>query len=303
MSQVQPHRHPAWYGSVMGTGALALALAAQGATWDAAWLSWLAAGALVLASLLAIVLLPRYARRFSRPGRPCHRAGRPGGRGDAGHAARRAFSCWRPAGVASVRPWSPRASPSGSTGILLVIGAFLAVVMGTMWSAAILRATPGLEGVNGGWLIPPGDEPARPDRPHAADRRQPRSAAAALLVLRGLRVLRHRDPALPRHAHPPDRAPRPARSPARRDGTVDCGSRSRPPGSWGSPCCACSRLPRRPACPASPARRRGSSSRPWASASACGGRCSRPSSCDASARRVVLRSIRAGGGSSSRSAP
>ena len=65
MSQVQPHRHPAWYGSVMGTGALALAFAAQGATWEAAWLDWLAAGALVLASLLAIVLLPRYARRFS----------------------------------------------------------------------------------------------------------------------------------------------------------------------------------------------------------------------------------------------
>ena len=40
-------------------------------------------------------------------------------------------------------------------GILLVIGAVLALVMGTLWAAAILRATPGLEGVNGGWLIPP----------------------------------------------------------------------------------------------------------------------------------------------------
>jgi tellurite resistance protein TehA-like permease len=38
---------------------------------------------------------------------------------------------------------------------LLLLGAVLAVAFGLAWSATILRQTPGLEGVNGGWLIPP----------------------------------------------------------------------------------------------------------------------------------------------------
>ena len=154
MSQVQPHRHPAWYGSVMGTGALALALAAQGATWDVAWLDWLAAGALVLASLLAIVLLPRYARRFSDRAALATELADP---------AAGAMLATLPAGLLVLAAgWGrvgPTMVPTGVAlwvdGILLVIGAFLAVVMGTMWAAAIMRATPGLEGVNGGWLIPP----------------------------------------------------------------------------------------------------------------------------------------------------
>jgi C4-dicarboxylate transporter/malic acid transport protein len=154
MSQVQPHRHPAWYGSVMGTGALALALAAQGATWGAAWLDWLAAGALVLASLLAIVLLPRYARRFSDRVALATELADP---------AAGAMLATLPAGLLVLATgWGRVGSelvPTGAAlwiaGILLVIGAVLAVVMGTLWSAAILRATPGLEGVNGGWLIPP----------------------------------------------------------------------------------------------------------------------------------------------------
>ncbi len=154
MSQVQPHRHPAWYGSVMGTGALALALAAQGATWDLAWLDWLAAGALVLASLLAIVLLPRYARRF---------ADRTALATELADPAAGSMLATLPAGLLVLAAgWGrvgPAMVPAGVAlwvdGILLVIGAVLALVMGTLWAAAILRATPGLEGVNGGWLIPP----------------------------------------------------------------------------------------------------------------------------------------------------
>lgn len=56
--------HPAWYGSVMGTGALALALSVQSLTWQADWLRWGAQGFLVVASVLAIVLLPPYAARL-----------------------------------------------------------------------------------------------------------------------------------------------------------------------------------------------------------------------------------------------
>lgn len=154
MSQVQPHRHPAWYGSVMGTGALSLAFAAQAATWDVAWLSWLAASALVLASLLAIVLLPRYARRFSDQTALATELADP---------AAGAMLATLPAGLLVLAAgWgrvAPSMVPTGVAlwvdGILLVIGALLALAMGTMWAAAVMRVTPGLEGVNGGWLIPP----------------------------------------------------------------------------------------------------------------------------------------------------
>jgi C4-dicarboxylate transporter/malic acid transport protein len=154
MSQVQPHRHPAWYGAVMGTGALSLALAAQSATWDAEWLSWLAAAALVLASILAIGLLPRYLRRLGDRAALASEIADP---------AAGAMLATLPAGLLVLAAgWGrvgPEIVPTGVAlwvdGILLVVGAFLAVAMGTMWAASILRATPGLEGVNGGWLIPP----------------------------------------------------------------------------------------------------------------------------------------------------
>jgi C4-dicarboxylate transporter/malic acid transport protein len=154
MSQVQPHRHPAWYGSVMGTGALSLALAAQAATWDADWLSWLAAAALVLSSVLAIVLLPRYLRRFGDRLALATEVADP---------AAGAMLATLPAGVLVLATGWGRVGatlvPEGAAlwvaGLLLVVGAVLAVAMGLLWSSAILRATPGLEGVNGGWLIPP----------------------------------------------------------------------------------------------------------------------------------------------------
>ncbi len=154
MSQVQPHRHPAWYGSVMGTGALSLALASQSATWDAEWLSWLAAAALVLASILAIVLLPRYLRRLGDRAALASEVADP---------AAGAMLATLPAGLLVLAAgWGrvgPEIVPAGAAlwvaGLLLVIGTIVALVMGALWSAAILRTTPGLEGVNGGWLIPP----------------------------------------------------------------------------------------------------------------------------------------------------
>jgi C4-dicarboxylate transporter/malic acid transport protein len=154
MSQVQPHRHPAWYGSVMGTGALSLALAAQSTTWGAEWLSWLAAATLVLASILAVVLLPRYLRRFGD---------RLALTTEVADPAAGAMLATLPAGVLVLATAWGRVGPElvptnvalWVAGILLAIGVVLAVAMGIVWSSAILRTTPGLEGVNGGWLIPP----------------------------------------------------------------------------------------------------------------------------------------------------
>ena len=144
--------HPAWYGSVMGTGALALT--SQSETWAAPWLNWLAGAALALASVLAVVLLPRYLRRWTdRPALSAELA-------DPAHGAMLATL---PAGVLVLATAWGRVGPElvpdtvalWLAGILLVAGTALAVTFGIAWSAAVLRGSVGLEGVNGGWLIPP----------------------------------------------------------------------------------------------------------------------------------------------------
>jgi C4-dicarboxylate transporter/malic acid transport protein len=148
------HRHPAWFGSVMGTAALALAFAAEAATWDVAWLTWLAEAALVLASVLALVLLPRYAARLG------DRAALARELADPAHGAMLATL---PAGLLVLAAaWGrigPSLVPTGAAlwvdGVLLAVGIIVALALGIAWASALLRATPGLEGVNGGWVIPP----------------------------------------------------------------------------------------------------------------------------------------------------
>jgi C4-dicarboxylate transporter/malic acid transport protein len=154
MSQVHPRQHPAWYGAVMGTGAVALALDGQAAAWPAAWLNWFAVGALLAASVLAVVLLPRYTRRLGDRIRLAEELADP---------ARGALLATLPAGLLVLAAaWGrvgPTLVPAGAAlavdGLLLVVGTGLAVAVGVGWSTAILRAGAGLEGVNGGWVIPP----------------------------------------------------------------------------------------------------------------------------------------------------
>lgn len=154
MSAHPPHRHPAWYGSVMGTAALALALSVQSATWDISGLSWLAVAFLLLASALALFLLPRYLRRVASATTFAAELGDP--------VAGPMLATW-PAGLLVLASaWGKVGPTLVATGvalwidaILLIVGAVLAVALGTAWAAAILRSTPGLEGVHGGWLIPP----------------------------------------------------------------------------------------------------------------------------------------------------
>ena len=64
MSPPNPRSHPAWFGAVMGTGALALSLAYQAEIWQWEWLTTAALVTLGLASLLGVVLLPRYLNRL-----------------------------------------------------------------------------------------------------------------------------------------------------------------------------------------------------------------------------------------------
>jgi tellurite resistance protein TehA-like permease len=138
----------------MGTGALALAFAAQSATWHWAWLDSLAAATLLLASALAILLLPRYLRRLG------NRAALLTEVGDPAHGAMLATL---PAGLLVLSAGWGRIGPTMLSttaslwidAVLLVIGVVLAVGLGLTWSSTMLRNAPGLEGVNGGWLIPP----------------------------------------------------------------------------------------------------------------------------------------------------
>jgi C4-dicarboxylate transporter/malic acid transport protein len=108
----------------------------------------------VLASVLAVVLLPRYLRRVRD---------RVALMTEFADPAAGAMLATFPAGILVLAAgWGrvgPTLVPTGValwvSGILLVIGAILAIVVGILWSTAILRATPALESVNGGWLIPP----------------------------------------------------------------------------------------------------------------------------------------------------
>lgn len=138
----------------MGTGAVALAFAVEAATWHWPWLDLLAKAGLILASLLAIVLLPRYlVRARSRSDLATEIA-------DPGHGAMLATL---PAGLLVLASaWGrigPTLIPVGAAltidAVLLVIGAVLALAIGLGWATTMLRTSPGLAGVNGGWLIPP----------------------------------------------------------------------------------------------------------------------------------------------------
>lgn len=154
MAPAAPHLHPAWFGAVMGTGALALTLAAQASTWGWDWLNAVAAATLILASVLAIVLLPRYVGRLRD---------RAALREEIANPAHGAMLATLPAGLLVLSVGWGRIGPSMVSttvalwidALLLVVGTSIALALGLAWSATMLRSAQGLEGVNGGWLIPP----------------------------------------------------------------------------------------------------------------------------------------------------
>lgn len=146
--------HPAWYGSVMGTGALALAFAGQAATWNAEWLSVIAFLLLIAASALAILLLPRYLRRLGNRATLLTEIDNP---------AHGPMLATLPAGLLVLAVAWGRIGPSFMpssvalwiNGVLLVFGVLIALALGLAWSSSMMHSSRGLESVNGGWLIPP----------------------------------------------------------------------------------------------------------------------------------------------------
>lgn len=154
MTTPDPREHPAWYGSVMGTGALSLTVGYEARVWDLPALTWVAGLLLALTSLLAIGLLPRYLRRLKNG---------PGLRTEMGDPARGPMLATLPAGLLVLgSAWGnlgpdyvPLTSALILSATLAVIGAVIAVAYGVLWLAAITEREFDLDAVNGAWLIPP----------------------------------------------------------------------------------------------------------------------------------------------------
>ncbi len=148
------HEHPAWFGAVMGTAATSIVLFVQSEVWGIPWLEWAAVVLLLLASILAVALAPRYARRLSRRSELVVELG------DPGHGAMLATL---PAGLLVLAVAWARVGPvlvptSVAVWIDIVIasiGVILALTVGIAWANAIASGTHDLASVNGGWLIPP----------------------------------------------------------------------------------------------------------------------------------------------------
>lgn len=148
------HQHPAWFGVVMGTGGLAVAVAQQSQAWDLSFFGTLAFVLTVLASVLALVLWPRYIRRLGKRDELRHELA------DPGHGAMLATF---PAGFlvlavawARIGPeFLPLTAALTIDVVLVSVGGVSALVLSAVWATSIARSGVGLEGVNGGWLIPP----------------------------------------------------------------------------------------------------------------------------------------------------
>jgi tellurite resistance protein TehA-like permease len=150
----QQPQHPAWYGSVMGTGVLALVISTQGQTWDANWLNSMAAVGLMLASLLGVILLPRYLRRIRDRLALLKEISDP----TAGP-----MLATLPAGLLVLSAaWGrigPQLVPSTISlwiaAILVIVGALTVIAFSLTWSLAIMRTNLEMDDIHGGWLIPP----------------------------------------------------------------------------------------------------------------------------------------------------
>jgi tellurite resistance protein TehA-like permease len=148
------HRHPAWFGAVMGTSGLSLAFYQESFVVLAAAFEVTAVALLVASSVLALVLLPRY---LSRPRDRAALAL------ELAHPAQGAALATFPGGLLVLAVnWSLVGSMwLGSvvgllvSAILAIAGAVIAVGLSVLWATAQGAGDGGLGAVNGGWLIPP----------------------------------------------------------------------------------------------------------------------------------------------------
>lgn len=143
---------PAWFGSVMGTAALALAFSTE--AWFAPWFTPIGHLLLALASVLGVALLPLYLGRIRDRAALAREIADP---------AQGAMLATFPAGILVLASaWANLGSawPGAGAGlaigaVLVAIGAALATALSVVWASSQMRGHLSLEGVNGAWMIPP----------------------------------------------------------------------------------------------------------------------------------------------------
>lgn len=147
------HTQPAWYGSVMGTGAISSLLYVTYERVDWPVFLWGAMTMLWLATVLAVLLWPRYFRRLGKKNELAHEIA------DPTHGAMLATF---PAGLLVLAiAWGnvgPETISSNYAlriaGVLLIVGGLTALIYSPLWASVISRVEVPLAKVNGGWLVP-----------------------------------------------------------------------------------------------------------------------------------------------------
>ena len=147
------HSQPAWFGTVMGTGATAslLYVTYQRCEWPV--LLWGAIAVLWIASALTVALWPRYFRRLAAQNELAHEIADP---------AHGAMLATFPAGLLVLAiAWGSvgqETIPSNIAlligSVLVTVGAVIAVLYSALWASVISRVEVPLAKINGGWLIP-----------------------------------------------------------------------------------------------------------------------------------------------------
>ena len=147
------HQQPAWFGAVMGTGAIGILFNLQDQVLDYPLLGWLAIGFLWLATALAVVLWPRYFRRLSQRDQLREEIA------DPGHGAMLATV---PAGLlvlavvwGSIGPATVPADIALWVAVALtVLGTVIALGYSALWATSISTVEVPLGKIHGGWMIP-----------------------------------------------------------------------------------------------------------------------------------------------------
>lgn len=154
MASSDLHRHPAWFGAVMGTAGLSLAFYQESFVVLGEAFEVTAGVLLVASTVLAVVLLPRYvSRRRDRAALALELA----------HPAQGATLATFPGGILVLAVawslvgsmWLGSAVGLAVSAILAIAGAVIAVGLSVVWASVQGTGDSDLSGVNGGWLIPP----------------------------------------------------------------------------------------------------------------------------------------------------
>lgn len=138
----------------MGTAALSVVLFNEGQAWQATWMEAIAAALLIAATALAVVLVPRYVRRFLHPDALRAEIADPSTGPMLGTFTAGILLLGIAWGVVGPLLVGTRIA-LWLDALLLTIGIVIALGLSITWVALTIRSEVGLASVHGGWLIPP----------------------------------------------------------------------------------------------------------------------------------------------------